>query len=107
MMTTIVLDVDIVQRNIERVLVKAKRSILVMGGYTVDGSGADCKSAIERFGWFDSISAHHIRVYVSGIPPVLDTGSRWFESSHPDHIICPGCLGSLPNEEFESLTDVK
>ena len=33
MMTTIVLDVDIVQRNIERVSAKAKRNILVMGRY--------------------------------------------------------------------------
>ena len=29
-----------------------------MGGYTVSGSGADCKSVGIRLGWFDSITAH-------------------------------------------------
>ena len=52
-----------------------------MGGYTVDSSGSDCKS--------DALSS-------GGATP-----------SPPTNIICPGCLGSLPNEEFESLTDVK
>lgn len=35
-----------------------------MGSYTVSGSGADCKSAAEKLGWFDSITAHHIYSYV-------------------------------------------
>lgn len=29
-----------------------------MRGYSVSGSGADCKSAAFGFGWFDSISSH-------------------------------------------------
>ena len=31
-----------------------------MGGYTVSGSGADCKSAVFGLGWFNSIPAHQI-----------------------------------------------
>ena len=31
-----------------------------MGRYTVSGSGADCKSAVSRLGWFDSIPAHQM-----------------------------------------------
>lgn len=31
-----------------------------MGQYTVAGSGADCKSAGETLGWFDSNLAHQI-----------------------------------------------
>ena len=36
---------------------------LYMGGYTVSGSGADCKSAAFELGWFNSIPAHHMAVY--------------------------------------------
>jgi hypothetical protein len=41
---------------------------------------------------FESRRLHFIRMWDSGRPPVLGTGSRWFNSSHPD--LFPGTQAS-------------
>jgi hypothetical protein len=42
---------------------------------------------------FESRRLHFFRMWDSGRPPVLGTGSRWFNSSHPDFF--PGSAGIL------------
>ena len=37
---------------------KNKKLNTNMGSYTVDSSGSDCKSDVERLAWFDSKTAH-------------------------------------------------
>lgn len=37
---------------------KNKKLNMIMGSYTVDGSGSDCKSDVVRLAWFDSKATH-------------------------------------------------
>lgn len=54
----------------------------LIGVYSVDSSGADCKSVVFGLGWCNSINANHIEGIWLDEEPVLKTGGpKGFVSS--------------------------